>query len=142
MQSEKGGWLTPSRYNTDYEANAIGKEFPNPYNPTGPCINAMIDNRRGHDNPLDGYVIEEGAIPAALAPFLQAMLETMPGSKSPEGDSPLEKVRSGMARLGSFVFGPYLQKGAMDNTQVYLVMSHDSRSLFFLFSKMNTRGSC
>ena len=88
----------------------------------------MIDNRHGHENALDGYVIEEGAIPSALAPFLQAMLETMPGSKGPKGDSPLEKVRSGMARLGSLVLGPYLQRGALDNTQVYLVMSHDSMS--------------
>lgn len=72
-------------------------------------------------------MIQEGAIPSTLAPFLQAMLETMPGSKSPKGDTPLEKVRSGMARLGSFVLGPYLQRGALDNTQVYLVMSHDSK---------------
>lgn len=73
-------------------------------------------------------MIEEGAIPSALAPFLQAMLEAMPGSVKPKGDGVLEKVRSGMARLGSFVMGPYHQRGAMDNTQVYLVMSHDSRS--------------
>lgn len=131
----KRGWLTRRSYNTDYEANAIGKGFPNPYNPTGPTINAIIDNRHGHENPLDGYVIEEGAIPSALAPFLQAMLETMPGSKSPKGDSPLERVRSGMARLGSFVLGPYLQRGALDNTQVYLVMSHDSK-----FLKTDRRG--
>ena len=87
----------------------------------------MIDNRHGHENPLDGYVIQEGAIPSALGMFLQAMLETMPGSKDPKGESALEKVRSGMARLGSFVAGPYLQRGAVDNTQVYLVMSHDSK---------------
>lgn len=55
------------------------------------------------------------------------MLEIMPGSVEPKGEGVLEKVRSGMARLGSFVMGPYHQRGAMDNTQVYLVMSHDSR---------------
>ncbi|SPN98942.1 related to cholesterol oxidase precursor [Cephalotrichum gorgonifer] len=113
-------------YNTDYEANAIGKEFPGPYNPTGPTINSMIDNRRGHDDPLDGYVIQEGAVPAALAPFLQAVLEAMPGSVRPPGGGLLEKVRSSMARLGSFVLGPYFRRGALDKTQVYLVMSHDS----------------
>lgn len=73
-------------------------------------------------------MIEEGAIPSALAPFLQAMLEMMPGSIKPNGDGTFEKFRSGMARLGSFVMGPYHQRGALDNTQVYLVMSHDSRS--------------
>lgn len=55
------------------------------------------------------------------------MLEIMPGSVEPKGEGVLEKVRSGMARLGSLVMGPYHQRGAMDNTQVYLVMSHDSR---------------
>ncbi|TDZ22449.1 Cholesterol oxidase [Colletotrichum orbiculare MAFF 240422] len=113
-------------YNMDEEANAIGKPFPNPYNPTGPTINSIIDDREGHENPLDGYVIQEGAIPRALAPFLQTLLEMMPGSVACTGDSFAEKVRSNLARYRSHVFGAYRQGGSMDNTQVYLVMSHDS----------------
>ncbi|KAM0285125.1 hypothetical protein ACHAQH_001553 [Verticillium albo-atrum] len=113
-------------YNTDYEANAIGKPFPNPYNPIGPTINSIIDDREGHENPLDGYVIEEGAIPRALAPFLQTLLEMMPGNQAPTGESFSEKVRSSLANYKSRFLGPYIQGGALDNTQVYLVMSHDS----------------
>jgi hypothetical protein len=86
----------------------------------------MIDNRRGHKNLLDGYVIQEGAVPGALAPFLQAILEAMPGSIRPRGGSLLERIRSRLARIGSAVLGPYLRKGALNTTQVYLVMSHDS----------------
>jgi len=77
-------------------------------------------------NPLDGFVIQEGAIPRALAPLFQMMLEHMPGSIRPAGESCTERIRSKAARLGSKLFGPYLQRGAVDKTQVYLVMSHDS----------------
>ena len=36
------------------------------------------------------------------------------------------RAQSALARWKSWVLGPYSQKGAMDRTQVYLVMSHDS----------------
>ncbi len=114
-------------YNTDYEANAIGKPFPDPYNPIGPTINSIIDCREGHENPLDGFVIEEGAMPRALAPFLQTLLEMMPGNLCPENESLAERVRSSLARYKSRFMGAYAQGGSMDNTQVYLVMSHDSK---------------
>ncbi|OLN95454.1 Cholesterol oxidase 2 [Colletotrichum chlorophyti] len=113
-------------YNMDEEANAIGKPFPNPYNPIGPTINSIIDDRDGHENPLDGYVIQEGAIPKSLTPFLQTLLELMPGSIETPGEPFSEKVRSAFARYRSHIFGAYRQGGSMDNTQVYLVMSHDS----------------
>ena len=113
-------------YNTNFEANAIGRKRPDAYNPVGPTINAVIDCRNGHKNPLDGFVIEEGAIPRALAPLFQTMLELMPGSIKPQGESCGAMIRSKLARLGSKILGPYLQRGAVDNTQVYLVMSHDS----------------
>ncbi|KAF5524062.1 Cholesterol oxidase [Colletotrichum aenigma] len=113
-------------YNMDEEANAIGKPFPNPYNPIGPTINSVIDDREGHENPLDGYVIQEGAIPRSLTPFLQTLLEMMPGSVEATAESFAEKVRSNFARYRSHIFGAYRQGGSMDNTQVYLVMSHDS----------------
>ncbi|KAH7362985.1 glucose-methanol-choline oxidoreductase [Plectosphaerella cucumerina] len=113
-------------YNTDYEANAIGKPFPNPYNPIGPTINSVIDCREGHENPLDGFVIEEGAIPRALAPFLQTLLEMMPGNVAPSNEPFSEKVRSSLAQYKSRLLGAHAQGGSMDNTQVYLVMSHDS----------------
>jgi hypothetical protein len=85
----------------------------------------MIDNRDGHENPLSGWVIQEGAIPSALAPLVQAMLRILPGRIEPKGEDLAERFRSRLAEYGSLLFGPYFQRGAMDNTQVYLVMSHD-----------------
>ncbi|KAI0883213.1 FAD/NAD(P)-binding domain-containing protein [Annulohypoxylon maeteangense] len=117
-------------YNTDHEVNAMGRPFPSPYHPVGPTITGIIDNRSGHDNPLDGYVIEEGAIPGALAPFLQAMLELLPGSIEPTGEGLIGKFQANLARLGTAFLGPYFRKGAIERTQVYLIMSHDSNQAY------------
>ncbi|TVY85278.1 Cholesterol oxidase [Lachnellula suecica] len=113
-------------YNTDDEVNAIGSENQSIYNPVGPTITGIIDNREGHDNPLDGYVIQEGAIPKALAPLFQTMLELMPGNQYPKGDTLFGKVKHSLAQQGSRFLGPYFKKGSIERTQVYLVMSHDS----------------
>lgn len=112
------------RYNTDETVNGVGRPFPSPYNPVGPCITGIIDNREGHDNPLDGYVIEEGTIPSALAPFMR-MLDLLPGMTS--SDEPyLAQAQAKLARWGSRILGPYYRNGAIERTQVYLIMSHDS----------------
>ncbi len=105
----------------------MGRRFPSPYHPVGPCITGIIDNRKGHENPLDGYVIEEGTIPRALVPFMQALLEFMPGSSDTAEESLLERVKGNLARAGSLFLGPYFRKGAIERTQVYLIMSHDSK---------------
>ena len=49
-------------YNTDEEVNAIGRSYPSPYKPVGPTITGVIDCRKNHENALDGFVIEEGAV--------------------------------------------------------------------------------
>lgn len=113
------------RYNTDHTVNGVGRPHPSPQNPVGPCITGIIDNRDGHNNPLDGYVIEEGTIPKALAPFMQAMLDMMPGSISNE-ETLVDQAHAKLARWGSRLLGPYFKKGAIERTQVYLIMSHDS----------------
>ncbi|KAI1338969.1 glucose-methanol-choline oxidoreductase [Xylariaceae sp. FL0016] len=117
-------------YNTDHEVNAMGREFPSPYHPIGPCITGIIDNRAGHENPLDGYVIEEGCIPGALVPFMQALLELLPGSIEPRDESLYERCKANLARAGTFFLGPYFRKGAIEKTQVYLIMSHDSNQAY------------
>lgn len=115
------------RYNTDEKANAIGRESPSPYHPIGPTITSVIDCRGGNDNPLDGFVIEEGAIPHALSHFFQAMLDLMPGKKEPKNETLIQKTQAALARYGSRFLGPYFKNGAVERTQVYLVMSHDSK---------------
>ncbi|TVY17726.1 Cholesterol oxidase [Lachnellula arida] len=113
-------------YNTDDEVNAIGREGASPYHPVGPTITGIIDNREDHENALDGYVIEEGAIPQALAELFQTMLELMPGNQYPKGHSLFGKVKHALAQQGSRFLGPYYKKGSIERTQVYLIMSHDS----------------
>ncbi|ERS98737.1 hypothetical protein HMPREF1624_05525 [Sporothrix schenckii ATCC 58251] len=113
-------------YNTEHLTNAVGRANPSPYHPVGPTVTGIIDNRGSSGNPLDGYVIEEGAVPHALAGFLQTMLELLPGSTAPRGESVLQRSQSMLARLGSRLLGPYFRQGAVERTQVYLVMSHDS----------------
>ncbi|KAJ7484654.1 hypothetical protein FB451DRAFT_1169687 [Mycena latifolia] len=51
-------------YNTDEIVNGIGRLETSP-------------------NVLDGYVLEEGAIPQALAPIIQSVLEVLPGKEHP-----------------------------------------------------------
>jgi len=112
-------------YNTDTEVNAIGRQYPSPYKPVGPTITGVI-NCRDQDDPLDGFVIEEGAVPKALAPLFQAMLELMPGNQVPKGEGLVEKVKEVLAQQGSRFLGPYFSKGSIERTQTYLIMSHDS----------------
>ena len=74
-------------------------------------------------------MLEEGAIPHALAPLFQAMLDLMPGKKDPQNDTLIDKTQAALARYGSRFLGPYYKKGAVQKTQVYLIMSHDSKIL-------------
>jgi hypothetical protein len=116
------------RYNTNCNVNSVGRTFPLPEKPIGPCINGIIDCR-DQINPLDGFVIEEGTVPEALAPFYEAMLELMPGQKEPANLTTFQKIKHVLAQRGSRFLGPYFSKGSTERTQVYLIMSHDSKSL-------------
>ncbi|KAH8597036.1 glucose-methanol-choline oxidoreductase-like protein [Bisporella sp. PMI_857] len=113
-------------YNTDEEVNSMGRQYPSPSRPIGPTISGIIDCRKGHKNPLDGFVIEEGAVPKALTPLFQAMLELTPGKEYPTDHGLMAKVNHVLASLGSRILGPYYRKGSIERTQVYLIMSHDS----------------
>lgn len=113
-------------YNCDTKVNSIGRQHPSPSTPVGPTISGMIDCRGGHDNPLDGFIIQEGAIPAALAPLFQTMLEMMPGNQLPRGETLASRVKHAVAQQGSRFLGPYYSKGSIERTQVYLIISHDS----------------
>lgn len=113
-------------YNCDQDVNCVGRKQPDPYHPVGPTITGMIDCREGHKNPLDGFVIQEGAIPQALAPIFQALAEMMPGQRGPSYLSLYTRVKRLVARGSSYLFGPYFREGSMQRSQVYLIMSHDS----------------
>ncbi|KAJ7757153.1 hypothetical protein B0H16DRAFT_1538314 [Mycena metata] len=115
-------------YNTDEIVNGIGSERPPVGLPCGPTITGVIDNRGPETSPnvLDGYVIEEGAIPQALAPIIQAMLEVLPGKQNPDPFTATERLRHLLSRTKSRFLGPYSKGGSVNRMQTYLIMSHDS----------------
>ncbi|KAJ6588514.1 hypothetical protein B0H19DRAFT_1205902 [Mycena capillaripes] len=112
-------------YNTDEIVNGVGSEHPPIKSPCGPTITGVIDNR-GSPNVLDGYVLEEGAIPQALAPIIQAIIEVLPGKEYPQPFSATERLRHLFSSANSRVFGPYAKGGSVNRMQTYLIMSHDS----------------
>ncbi|UKZ47827.1 hypothetical protein TrVGV298_002059 [Trichoderma virens] len=93
-------------HNCKQEVNALGKPSPDPKNPVGPTITSAIDNREGLENPLSGFMIQEGC------------------SHSPDM-SLLERTREAMSLWKSRLLGPFSNKGTLENTQVFLIMSHD-----------------
>ncbi|TGK36044.1 alpha/beta fold hydrolase [Leptospira gomenensis] len=112
-------------YNGDKKINGIGfgKKNPKGRVPVGPCITGVIDTRKG--SPLDqGLIIEEGSIPGAISPQLPAIFALgakLTGENTRKGfwNWVIQKIRIFL----SFILGPY--RGAIRNTQTYLVMAHD-----------------
>lgn len=114
-------------YNTDQEINGIGwgNRAPDPDNPVGPCITGIIDTRKSAKDYKEGMSIEEGSVPGALSPVLPITFSTIAkliGKDTDEGllDYLGEKKRE----LDSLIRGSY--HGAVNNTQIYLTMTHDS----------------
>ena len=112
-------------YNNDDSINGIGfgHHQAGEIEPVGPCITGVIDSR-ARPELGDGMVIEEGSIPGAFAGFLApafAAAAALVGKDSDESVMHLahEKTRE----LQSLVLGAY--RGAVHNTQTYLVMTHD-----------------
>ena len=111
-------------YNNDMPVNGIGIGHPprEESDPVGPVIAGLIDLR--NTGRLDkNIVIQEGALPSPLAPLLPAML----GSASPlfGVDTDLgDTVEEALRTLKSLATGAY--KGAVANTQTFLVMAHEA----------------
>ena len=113
-------------YNNDTDINMVGFG-PRPAqdrDPVGPTIITAIDLRE-QPNLDDGLIIEEGGVCAPLAALLPKTLSLaakMVGRDTDEGlpDAIREKTRE----LNSLIRGAY--HGAVRNTQVYLVMTHDN----------------
>ncbi len=113
-------------YNNDVKMNGIGlgKRYDDvDKEPVGPCITSIIDMR--NKEVLDeGMTLEEGSIPAPVAPLLTSAfisLSRILGKDTDDGhqDWVEEKKREGVSLLK----GAY--HGALNHTQVYLVMTHD-----------------
>ncbi len=89
----------------------------------GPCITSVIDAREQVQLD-DGMVIEEGSLPGALAQLLPAALDSVAKLTGTDTDAGvIDRLRETARAWQSTVAGAYT--GAVDNTQIFLVMSHD-----------------
>ena len=132
-QMSGNGDILAFGYNTNCEANAMARKHPDSAPPVGPTIAGVIDCRE-QENPLDGFVIEEGAVPLSLVSNLQLVLESMPGKIFPTQWDARQKFQHLISRLRSRVLGPYSSGGSMQKTQIYLIMSHDSNQASLTFN--------
>ncbi|HEV7670328.1 MAG TPA: GMC oxidoreductase [Thermoanaerobaculia bacterium] len=89
----------------------------------GPCIAGIID-WRDVAPVADGFVVEEGSVPGCIAPLLPAGFALAAQAVGIDTDSGIvDRVQEKARALESLVRGAY--HGAVDHTQIYLVMSHD-----------------
>ncbi|MEM7553635.1 MAG: GMC family oxidoreductase N-terminal domain-containing protein [Cyanobacteria bacterium P01_A01_bin.84] len=112
-------------YNNDQKINGIGygSRLPQDMEPVGPCITGIIDIRN-QPRLNNSMVIEEGSIPGAISSVLPKTFATAAklfGEDTDNGITDLVKEKT--RELKSLVRGSY--KGAVQNTQTFLVMSHD-----------------
>jgi cholesterol oxidase len=118
-------------YNTDQRINSIGwghrKAATMAKDPkvdgVGPCITSAIDLREGPD--LDeGMIIEEGSLPGPIASIVSKALCASADVFGTDTDSGLgDRIKEKARQAESILLGPY--HGAMQNTQTYLVMTHE-----------------
>ena len=112
-------------YNCDEEIRGVGHGHMSPQGrkPVGPTITGIIDLR---EQPVvtDGMVIEEGALPGPMAPLFPKVLASAAGAFGKDTDSGLwDLIRERTREMDSLLRGSY--KGAVHNTQTFLVMTHD-----------------
>ena len=112
-------------YNTDRVINGIGlgARQPDPKSPVGPTATAMVDWRG--DTGVEGrLLLEEAAVPGALADFLAAVFSA---AARLEGTHPsqslLDEVKKKYLEVESKVLGPYT--GAIRHTLSVIVLAND-----------------
>ncbi|TMQ04577.1 MAG: choline dehydrogenase [Deltaproteobacteria bacterium] len=125
-------------YNCDDRINGIGwghraaEHMKNgqPEYGVGPCITSVIDLRNQDEAVADvnqGMIIEEGSLPGPIAKFLPWPMAAAAHAVGVDTDQGIvDKVRETAREAVSVVGGAY--HGAMQNTQTYLVMSHEHSS--------------
>ncbi len=113
-------------FDLDLRVNGIGwgTERGDARDPVGPCITGLVDCR-SPARPLEtGFVIEEGSIPGAMAPYMAAFLEA--SKVLSDGDAGMLGGKSALHfahSTESFLLGP--RHGAVSHTQTFLVMGQD-----------------
>ncbi|MFC0351002.1 GMC oxidoreductase [Undibacterium danionis] len=116
-------------FNTTQKINGIGFGDNQPPNkpadrlPVGPCITSVID-MRDQAKYEHRMVIEEGSIPGAIGKLMLPMLSTTADLMGKnDARSFMDRAKQKVRAWTSLWRGPYT--GAIQNTQTYLIMSHD-----------------
>jgi cholesterol oxidase len=112
-------------YNTDHEVNGIGlgAVTPNGKPAVGPCSTVMMDARGGVEIG-NGMVMEDGAVPGALASVLAPLLAAGAGVLGTHDRTGLwEALRRGERDVQSELLGAYA--GATRNTLFMLLITYD-----------------
>ncbi|HEY6787718.1 MAG TPA: GMC oxidoreductase [Trebonia sp.] len=109
-------------YDTDRPVRGVGfgRRVPGNGTVVGPAITGLIDLRHPGANPRDALIIEDGAIPGALAAMLPAVMYA--ASLEYPGEVQLPKARR-LRQLAGIPLGSY--RGPIDRTLTYLIMSTD-----------------
>jgi cholesterol oxidase len=113
-------------YNNDFPVHGIGlgvKADNGMLHEVGPCITSVIDMRYKTEL-TDGMTLEEGSVPGPIKGILTPAfisLSRLMGRDTDKGFN--DFIREKWRAIKSLVGGVY--RGAIDNTQVYLVMTHD-----------------
>ena len=113
-------------YNCDEKINGIGwgNRGIMPDSHVGPTISGIIDCRNKQQLE-EGYVIEEGALPGALANVIPLVFQVAAKAIGKDTDiGVVDAIKEKERELKSLISGAY--HGATRNTQTFLVMTHDS----------------
>ncbi|MED4286452.1 GMC oxidoreductase [Priestia megaterium] len=112
-------------YNTDTEINGVGFGRSNSTmtGPVGPTITGIID-LRNQSSLEEGVVIEEGALPSPISNMLPKAFAIASETVMMDENKPInELLQESQREFQSKIQGSY--SGAVQNTQTYLVMSHN-----------------
>lgn len=109
-------------YDTDRRVDGVGRRDGASEAPVGPAITGIID-RRGRPAVEDGLVVEEGAIPSAVARLMPAALLAAAWEQGKRKDRTGRPLLDGLAEVADLARGPYA--GALARTSTLLVMSSD-----------------
>ena len=114
-------------YNNDEKINGIGwgNRTPDADNPVGPCITSIIDTRKSSEDYKEGMCIEDGTIPGAMSAILPLLFSTASKFIGEDTDEGLLDFLGEKKRELESVFLGSAYRGAVNNTQTYLVMCHD-----------------
>jgi cholesterol oxidase len=113
-------------YNCDRPINGIGfgARPRGSGEDVGPCITGLIDGRDPKAALEKGQILEEGAIPGSLASVLPKALGLTAAFVGRDTDRGLgDWLREKLRQLASALGGASL--GAVQNTQTFLIMTHD-----------------